>query len=146
MDYTVTIDPSFTADQLEAVFAGIDEWHTTIPDLHFTTMVAPCGSPSSCHVCVHPAYDPPDPSHDVIGSTYPGSDDDSTIWIYVDRIEATGWDVASLTQQTTAHEIGHALGLQHSGAGTLMAADVPDQAHAVTAADVNQFWSVRGRN
>jgi hypothetical protein len=145
MDYDVTVDPAFSPAETDAVIAGVEDWGRSIPELQLTYKIASCDSPSSCQVCFHPQHDAPDPTHDVVGSTFPGSVDDSTVWIYVDRIQATGWDVSSLIEQTTAHEMGHAVGLHHTGPGTLMAADVPDQAHGVTSADVSQFWSVRGQ-
>jgi hypothetical protein len=145
LDYTVTIDAAFTSDQVEAISGGLDEWRTSVPELELQSAIGACGSPAPHQVCVHPAYDAPDPADDVIGTTDPGTSSSSTVWIFVDRIAATGWDVGALTQQTVAHEIGHAVGLRHTVAGELMAADVPDQAHTVTPADVAQFWSVRGR-
>lgn len=141
----MTIDPSFTTQQRDAIAAGLEEWRVSVPELQLAPSDSPCAAPSAHQVCIHPAFDAPDPADDVIGTTDPGSSGDATIWIYVDRIEATGWDVSSLTEQTAAHEIGHALGLKHSATGNLMAADVPDQAHTVTAADVSQFWAIRGR-
>ncbi len=144
LDYTTTIDTAFTADQIEAISAGISEWSAAVPELHLKASIGDCSAPTAHQVCIHPAYDAPDPADDVIGTTDPGASSNATVWIYVNRIAATGWDVGALTEQTVAHEIGHAVGLKHSGVGQLMAADVPDQAHTVTPADVAQFWEVRG--
>jgi hypothetical protein len=145
MAYSVTWDPSFTSDQLDALISGVADWQAAVPGLRVASSIGSCASPSSDQVCVHPEHAPPDPAHDVVGTTYPGDSDESTILIYVDRIQATGWEVESLIRQTMAHEMGHALGLRHTGRGTLMAPEVPDQAHSVTPADVQQFWAVRGR-
>ena len=145
MSYDVSLDPTFQPDEVEAIVTGLEEWQESIPELHVTYSVSTCDSPAACQVCFHPDHSAPDPSHDVIGSTFPGSSDDSKVLIYVDRIRATGWEPSALTAQTAAHEMGHAIGLRHTGAQTLMAADVPDQAHGVTPTDVAQFWSVRGK-
>jgi hypothetical protein len=145
MSYGVSIDPQFTVDQVDAITAGLEDWMVAVPELQFTYAVKACDSPAAHQVCIHPAHDPPNPADDVIGTTSPGESGDATILLYVDRIQATGWDVRSLTEQTMAHEAGHAVGLRHSGSGELMAPDVADQAHNVTPGDIAQFWAVRGK-
>lgn len=145
LEYSVAIDQSFAMSQIESVTEAIDDWTTAVPELHLTYVIASCDAPSPQQVCLHPDYDPPDPTDDVVGTTYRGGSDSGTVLIFVNRIQATGWNMASLTRQTAAHELGHAMGLQHAAVGTLMAADVTSQAPSVTAADVAQFWAVRGQ-
>jgi len=145
LSYTVAVDPQFTTDQMDSITAGLNDWTAQVPELQITSSIAPCGSPSPHYVCFQPAHDAPDPSDDVIGATTPGNDGSATIRLYVDRIQATGWNVAALTEQTAAHEMGHAMGLKHSSAHELMAPDVPDQASSVMPGDVAQFWAVRGQ-
>jgi hypothetical protein len=130
---------------MDAITVGLDDWKTSVPELQITDAIARCDSPSIDEVCFHPAHDAPNPANDVVGSTHPGPLANATVWIYVDRIRVSGMNVHALTEQTTAHEMGHAMGLVHSPSGELMAADVSDQAHAVTPADVAQFWAVRDR-
>lgn len=146
LTYAVAIDPSFTTDEAEAITAGIESWNAAVPQLHVTYSIAACDSPASDQVCMHPNTSPPDMTDDIVGDTQLGGDDNSTVTIYVARIEAAvPMNSSPLMQQTAAHEMGHALGLKHSATGTLMAADVENQASAITSADITQFWSVRGQ-
>lgn len=145
MTYSVAIDPSFTTDEAEAITAGIESWSAAVPQLHVTYAIAACSSPAPNQVCMHPNSSPPDPTDDIVGDTQLEGDDNSTVLIYVARIDAAMASPSGLVQQTAAHEMGHAMGLKHSGTGTLMAADVMNQSPVVTTADIGQFWSVRGQ-
>lgn len=51
---------------------------------------------------------------------------------------------ASLLAETTRHELGHTLGLKHTGAGTIMCADIQCAAQTITCADVQQLAAVWG--
>jgi hypothetical protein len=141
--YRVRIDPAFTADQVEAIMAGLDDWKVSLPELEVTADIGACGSPSAHEACVGPAHDARSPAADIIGLTTPQPSSGATVIIYVDRILALAGDPHRLTEQTMAHELGHVMGLRHAPPGELMAATVSEQAHSVTAADVAQFWAVR---
>jgi len=146
LSYSVAIDPAFTTDQTEAITAGIESWVASVPELHVTYAIATCKSPDPDQVCMHPDAAPPDMSDDIVGDTQPTGDDGSAVLLYVDRVEAAfPRDPMKMLQQTATHEMGHALGLKHSATGTLMAADVQNQASTITPADIAQFWSVRGK-
>jgi hypothetical protein len=145
LTYSVAIDPAFSTTETEAITAGIESWNAAVPQLHVTYAIAACDSPGPDQVCMHPNSAPPNPTDDIVGDTQSDGDDNSTILIYVDRIEAAEASPTGLIQQTAAHEMGHAMGLKHTAAGTLMAAYVMDQASSITPADIAQFWSLRGK-
>ncbi|HXX70210.1 MAG TPA: matrixin family metalloprotease [Polyangiaceae bacterium] len=146
LKYSVAIDPAFSSDETEAITAGLDNWKASIPELQLTYAIAACNVPVADQVCMHPDSSPPDMTDDVVGDTQLAGDDNATILIFVDRIQAAApSNSAQLFQQTAAHEMGHALGLKHQGTGTLMAADVQNQNPTITPADIDQFWSVRGK-
>lgn len=44
------------------------------------------------------------------------------------------------------HEFGHAMGLMHTGKGTLMAPQYSDASHTLTCTDIQQWYSLRGQN
>jgi hypothetical protein len=144
LDYAVSIDPTFTADEVDAVTSGLDDWSKAVPQLHLSSVIASCDTPAPGQVCLNASMDPPsDPGDEIVGTTYRGAAESGTILIYVARILAVAPDAMALTKQTVEHELGHAMGLQHTATGTLMAADVGNQAPSVTQADVAQFWNIR---
>jgi hypothetical protein len=145
LTYSFAIDPSFTSDETESITASLDEWVASVPELKLDTVIGTCDSSSPQRVCIVPSYAPTDSTEDVVGTTYMGASDSSTVVLYVDRISAMGGNTPSLQEQTAAHEVGHAFGLKHTEAGQLMAAFVSEQASSITPADVDQFWSLRGR-
>jgi hypothetical protein len=145
LEYSVTIDPMLADMPTDAITAAVDAWNQAIPQLHLTYMIAPCNSPSPQQVCLHPEFDPPNPPKDIVGTTFRGASDSGTVWIFVARLDALATDAMGLTRQTAEHELGHAMGLQHAATGTLMAADVSNQAPGITPADIAQFWAVRGQ-
>jgi hypothetical protein len=146
-EYSVAMDPAFTDDQTEALVAAFENWKTAVPELKLTYAIAACTSPAPQQVCVHPVTAPPDASMEIIGETYPGPSASANVYVFVDRMQPVGeaTSESALMQQTMAHELGHAMGMRHTAAGTLMAANAVQQSPTVTADDVAQFWSVRGK-
>src|SRR5713226_2585888 len=70
VNYSVSIDPLFTNDQVDAITAGLDDWTTAISQLQLPYAIDACQSPSPHQVCIHPAYDPT-AADDVVGMTNP---------------------------------------------------------------------------
>jgi hypothetical protein len=145
LQYDVLVDSSFTMDEQGAALSAIGDWSEAVPELKLTQSLGSCASPTPEQVCLLPEYAQPDPPVQIVGTTYRGAAESGTVYIYVNRIQAIASDAMGLTRQTVEHELGHAMGLQHAGVGTLMAANVSDQAPTITAADIAQFWAVRGR-
>ena len=144
LSYSFAIDPAFTTDETDSITASLDDWVLSVPELKLDSVIGSCDSVSPQRVCIVPSYAPTDPAQDVVGTTYMGASDSATVVLYVDRIAAMGGDTPALREQTAAHEVGHAFGLKHTEAGQLMAAFVSQQASNITAADITQFWSLRG--
>ena len=135
--YTVVIDARFTAAETDDIVRGIDLWCGAVPEL---TVRVRTGDrcPDGDHVlCVQTSSVP---SPIVLGHTQRDEAHDramTTLFPVLQQFNRT-----ELTT-TAAHELGHALGLVHTGAGTLMAPSYDEQAHDVTSADVDQLWSIR---
>lgn len=135
--YSVTVSPDFTAEQRQAVHAGISAWHAAIPELAVSVHDGPCEDPTS--ICLAPDNAAMPGDVHWAGWTSP---DHMHLFIATDRIAAHGYGMRTV-QQTAAHELGHAMGLEHTKAGDLMAAEVGEQAHDVTDNDRAQWWATR---
>ena len=134
--YAVSISSAFSPDQSVRIMGGLVSWRLAIPELHL--FISPDSAPSTdCDafdVCIAPGT-LPDPDL--------GAWDPSTGFIQLDPAEIDGW--GSQWSRMTGHEMGHAMGLQHTGRGTLMAPFVTDMAAAPTATDVAQWKALRSR-
>jgi hypothetical protein len=143
--YTVRVDPGFTPSQTEAVLAATADWSAKVP-VSLTVEIGDCSGLTDHQIYVRSS------DHDEIMAitgdgarlayTHISSHVDGGI-VYLDV-----WGIgASDLQGIAAHEMGHAMGLEHwsSDAPLLMCGHSgPAWARTVQVGDTQQWYSVRG--
>lgn len=132
-EYSVTIDPNLRPDAQLAVAMAVNDWQRAVP-VKLQLFVEPCHDAAQ-EICVTSG---PDLGY-VVASTDLLSDTSSRIVLRLGYLDSVG---ASM-EQAAEHELGHAMGLMHDKPGTLMAAEVLDQAEAPTADDVRRWGELR---
>src|SRR5258708_29785092 len=134
MSYRVVIDRSLSVWEAECVVGAAEEWEERT-GVVLSVSVGACDGGRE-EICLHSVTG----FTSVLGNTesHPSGYIDIRIW------EDAPAASVPYYQTTVTHELGHALGLEHSGKGTLMYPYFgSDQALHVTDADVRQFWEVR---
>lgn len=132
----VSVDPGMDLESLGSIQAAAWEWNSAGLGLDLEVYQEPCSANSD--VCIAEGVPVQDnPAGLVIGHTDPTASP-KRITIDVTDGRASGFSETT----TAAHELGHALWLQHSGNGTLMCALSECQARRVTDADGAQFREV----
>jgi hypothetical protein len=129
--YTVDISPDLPDAVQEATLRALADWQRAVPVL-FYSRVAYC-SPGSDRACIEPVQGRTDSGG--VGETWCN---------YVHHCVAS-LDVSyrGNMQEIAAHELGHAMGLEHTGAGSLMCWTTLCGSPVVTQRDVAQWIDTR---
>ncbi len=136
--YTVRPDVGVASSVQSAARAGAADWEAnTAAKITFSDV--PCdGHRTGGMVCIHPVNGlPPLPWEPgvLLGVTVL-----TDMWLDEPKLEGMPVEKA---QWALAHELGHAMGLLHTGPGTLMYPYYEGAAHVVTPADVEQWKAMR---
>jgi hypothetical protein len=149
--YVVHVDPRFSAEQQAAVVAALDSWEAAVP-VHFSVEIGPCSGVSDGMICTHASnrteMAAKQSASDGIGvgltlreRTWTHLVDGGEVFIDVPTIES---DYSAYFQRIVAHEVGHAMQLEHDAPHDLMGAMATDDAPAPTCTDDAEWYEVRG--
>jgi hypothetical protein len=150
--YVVQVDPRFTQDEQATIVAALGSWEAAVP-VHFVAEIEPCSGVHGGTICVHAsdsatiAAMQSEPDGTGVGLTHREKSwghavDGGEVYIDVATVEEY---YAADFQRIAAHEIGHAMQLDHNAPGNLMAAWATEDAPTPTCADDAQWLEARGQ-
>jgi Matrixin len=151
--YVVQVDPHFTQDEQVTIVAALDSWEAAVP-VHFVEEIEPCSGIHGGTICIHAsdsatiAAKQSQPDGTGVGltlreRTWGHVVDGAEIFIDVATVEES---YAADFQRIAAHEIGHAMQLDHNAPGNLMAAMATEDAPTPTCADAAQWHEARSQS
>jgi hypothetical protein len=150
--YVVQVDPRFTQSEQATIVAALDSWEAAVP-VHFVAAIEACSGIHGGAICVHAsdsatiAAKQSQPDGTGVGltlreKTWGHVVDGGEIFIDVATIEES---YAADFQRIAAHEIGHAMQLDHNAPGNLMAAMATEDAPTPTCADAAPWYEARSQ-
>lgn len=150
--YVVEVDPRFTQDEQATIVAALDSWEAAVPVV-FVAAIEPCSGIHGGTICIHAsdsatiAAKQSQPDGTGVGltlreKTWGHVVDGGEIFIDVATVEQS---YAADFQRIAAHEIGHAMQLDHNAPGNLMAAMATEDAPTPTCADGAQWLEARSQ-
>jgi hypothetical protein len=150
--YVVQVDPRFTQDEQATIVAALGSWEAAVP-VHFVAEIEACSGVHGGTICVHAsdsatlAAMQSEPDGTGVGLTHREKSwghavDGGEVFLDVATVEEY---YPADFQRIAAHEIGHAMQLDHNAPGNLMAAWATEDAPTPTCTDDAQWFELRAQ-